>query len=227
MPDMFILPAEGEWRIVTPEAQAAAQRRDMGELIDVYALTGGISRKKVNRTYEFSRGIVRQEHGQPPEVFHLDDMTEVTAKVTDRTYNGRYEATYFTFTIVCADGRSTTISAYYKSRGDHGHRYCGLGETIREHVAAEQLPIARERIRQGREVFFGDFGLAREGLLWKGKKPVPWERVGPAVVKEGWLTVKLAGGWTKTCIRELGVVPNYAVFRTLLAELRESAPRVG
>ncbi len=227
MSDMFILPRDGEWRVVTPEAQAVAQRRDLGDLIDVYALTGGISRKKVNHTYEFSRGIVRHEHGQSPEAFPLDDMVEVVAKVTDRTYNGRYDATYFTFTIVCADGRSTKISAYYKSRGDHGYRYYGLGETLRKHVAAKRLPIAREQLRQGREVSFGDFGLTADGLVWKGKKAVPWERVGPAVVKDGWLTVKLAGGWTRTCGRELGTVPNYAVFLTLFAELRDSAPRVG
>ncbi|MBC2874868.1 MULTISPECIES: DUF6585 family protein [Streptomyces] len=226
MPEI-LLPREGDWRVFTPEAREVAERRDLGELLEVYALTNGLSRKKPNRVYEFARGVVRHNHGKPALAFHLDDMTEVTAKVTRRTYNGQYDAMYFTFTVTCAKGGSLKLDAYYKREGDHGHRYYGLGEALRKHVAARRLPADRERLRQGHEVTFGEFGLSPGGLIWKGKKPVPWERVGPARVKEGWVTVELAGGWTKKCARELGDVPDYEVFLALFAELRESLPRIG
>ncbi|MEU5127581.1 DUF6585 family protein [Streptomyces mobaraensis] len=226
MPEI-LLPRDGEWRVLTPEARDAAERHELGQPVDVYALTSGLSRRKINRVYEFARGVVRQDHGGPAEVFRLADMTEVTARVADRTYNGRYDATYFTFTIACAHGGPLRISAYYKSRSDHGYRYFGLGEAIREHVATRRLPAARERLRQGHEVSFGDFGLSRDGLIWKGKRPVPWEYVGPARTKEGWLTVELSDGRPKKCERELAVIPDYGLFLTLLAELRESPPRVG
>ncbi|MGI5339498.1 DUF6585 family protein [Streptomyces sp. CA-181903] len=226
MPEMM-LPREGDWRVFTPEAREAAERRDLGELLEVYALTNGLSPKKANRVYEFARGVVRHNHGKPALAFHLDDMTEVTAKVTRRTYNGRYDATYFTYTIACVEGGPLRLDAYYKHEGNHGYRYYGMGEALRRHVAARRLPADRERLRQGYEVTFGDFGLSPGGLIWKGKKPVPWGLVGPARVKEGRVTVELAGGWTKKRTRELGNVPDYEVFLTLFAELRESLPRVG
>ncbi|MBZ4320133.1 DUF6585 family protein [Streptomyces huiliensis] len=226
MPEI-LLPREGDWRVFTPEAREAAERRDLGELLEVYALTNGVSHKRPNRVYEFARGVVRHNHGKPALAFHLDDMTEVAARVTHRTYNGQHDAMYFTFTVACAKGASLKLDAYYKREGDHGHRYYGLGEALRKHVAARRLPADRERLRQGHEVFFGDFGLAPGGLIWKGKKPVPWERVGPARVKEGWVTVELAGGWTRKCTREMGDVPDYEVFLALFAELRDPLPRIG
>ncbi|GAA4633887.1 hypothetical protein GCM10023196_073230 [Actinoallomurus vinaceus] len=235
--DLMVLSADGPWAQVTPEAERVAQEHHLGKLREIFAIQAGLSRKKVNRVYEFEAGLVRQNHGKAPEAFRWDQLATVHERVTNRYNNGTYDATYFTYTLTLANGASTKLDGFYRdpklhrnpgfaiSANPRGRQYADLGRAVANYVTRAKLPGALESLERGESLTFGDVTIDRNGVR-RGRHAAPWVSIQEVKVEKGWITIKQEGKFRPLHKQEVAGIPNFSLFITLVEKLREGL-RVG
>ena len=198
-----LLPADSTWGELTDEAGELAQEHGLGELQHSFPARAGISVQKINRTYLFGPGLVRQDFDKQPEVFRWADITAWTEPVAHHYQNGNYLHTNFAYTFTRSDGLSTKLEGDYRDalrvhRPESAHSLPQgtlLAQTCRELVKQlvdAALPAELDALERGEALEFGDFSLTRQGFCRKGQL-VPWTTVESAEVKDGWFRVKEAG----------------------------------
>lgn len=93
------------------------------------------------------------------------------------------------------------------------------GEEIENAVTAAQLPLAEAALAAGERVEFEYFWMTA-AQVGAGKKSVPWSEVDEIRVRDGKVSVRVAGGSRPLESLPSEMIPNFTVFRTLADRLR-------
>jgi hypothetical protein len=103
--------------------------------------------------------------------------------------------------------------------------YVGLGELIEEHLVAHQLPFVHEVYQRGQTVAFGKFMLHQRGVS-DGVNVVTWEEYDYAALHDSG-DIQVYKKPARTLALQVTGMPNVAVLKCLLQEIRESQRQSG
>jgi hypothetical protein len=164
----------------------------------------------------FDQGLICVGAGGRLSVRRWDSCT--VYQNTVRHYrNGGYTHTTYSYRLIGPDGDTLGLAGGFQNPAEWGQR-------IQQAVTEAQLPRAIGALRQGAPLTFGDITLTRDGVF-AGKKSVPWPQVQEIRVKDGTVSVRVAGKWlslTRTMVRD---IPNFFLFYEVAERLRLAAAR--
>ena len=209
-------------------------------LLDLYDIIFKPNIRREDSIYEFEDGIVSLKGRDRVEVF---PWTQIAFLWIDMTYTGKTRTIGKLWEPQLDNHHNlpgerlikieqslfpeSLMKAYYKIRSYQGKRliihygYDGnieLGNRIENKVVGRLLPQAKQDLEEGRVVQFGYFKISQHAVS-AGKRTLLWEQVGEFSVSNGEVTIKQRGTSLKWIRRAVSDIPNFAVFRKLVAAM--------
>jgi len=140
------------------------------------------------------------------------DTTSVLQNIVRHTEYG--STTHKTYAYTCTDitGAEVIVRSGFE-RPDE------WGPAIQRAVTDAQLPRAAAALDAGQRLDFGDVWMTAE-LVGSGGKSVPWSRIEETRVRDGLVSLRVAGQWRALTTTPVRYVPNFFVFRALAEDLR-------
>ena len=209
-------------------------------LLDLYDIIFKPNIRREDSIYEFEDGIVSLKGGDQVEVF---PWTQIAFLWRDITYTGNARTIGNLWKPQLDNHHNLSVErlikieqslfpeslmkAYYKIQSYQGRRlmihyeYDGnieLGNRIENKVVGCLLPQAQQDLEEGRVVQFGYFKISQHAIS-AGKRTLHWEQVGEFSVSNGEVTIKQRDTSLKWVRRAVSDIPNFAVFRKLVAAM--------
>lgn len=160
----------------------------------------------------YEHGLVLLEQHGPVAVFRFDSVAVRHRAVNTYVY-GMKTSTRYLLSLVGPDGRTVKINQRYEGV-DH------LGRQIQDSVVRHQFGPALATVEAGYPAAFGPFTVTREGLVADGKGLVTWPLLDRITLSQGIVRIHVHGKRMQLVARQVGVVPNLALFLTLVSQLR-------
>ncbi|AUG75497.1 hypothetical protein CFP65_0535 [Kitasatospora sp. MMS16-BH015] len=148
------------------------------------------------------------------------------------TQYGRTLRTTYAYLLTDTEGRSVVLRDGFGGRMDAlalatmpkpelARDFAGApewGPAIQRAVTEARLPEALDRVRAGEKVQFGPLWLTRSEIGAR-EKAVPWTEVEDVQVKDGVVSIRVAGRWSSLATATVSTIPNFFVFQELAARL--------
>lgn len=166
--------------------------------------------------YLFDGGMIVIGKHARISAFRWEQMS-VMQNITRHYRNGVYTGTTYRYTL--NDGRGEPIVI--------GNAFAfpeQWGPMIQEAVTRAQLPTAVDAILRGETLRFGDIDINGGGLA-VGRKSVTWSQIEKIEIKQGYVSVSVAGKWLSLTTKAVSQIPNVFVFLTLSERLQELGRR--
>lgn len=173
-------------------------------------------RRATSELHLYDQGLVVVLNGDLVRAFRWDTVT-VLQEIVRHHRNGVHMYTTYTYTLSDANGPDMILKGGFP-RPDE------WGPAIQDAVTRAQLPNAITALRQGRTLSFGDIQLALDTVTARGKS-VPWSQIDETRVKDGQVSLKVAGKWRSLTTTPVSRIPNFLIFYAVAEELRATAHR--
>jgi hypothetical protein len=161
----------------------------------------------------YEHGLINIGVGQAgPAVIRWDEAS-VLQDVTRHLRNGSHTHTTYLYKLSSPDGTQTAVSGIIGGVGGM-ERPEEWGNAIQSAVTSAQLPRAAAALGRGETVAFGDITVGRDGISAQGKY-VGWDQLQEIRVKDGYVSLKVAGRWRSLSTTAVSSIPNYFVFHAL------------
>ena len=160
----------------------------------------------------FERGLISVYQGQL-RVFRYDSTT-VLQNIVRHLRNGVHTHTTYAYTLTAASGESFVLKGGYVKPAE-------WGPAIQQAVTQVQLPRAAAALDAGQRLTFGDIWITRDGV-GSGSKSARWPEIEEVRVRDGFVTIKVAGKWLGLSRTAVSAIPNFFVFQILAEQLRQS-----
>jgi hypothetical protein len=171
-------------------------------------------RRASSELHLYDQGLVVVLNGDLVRAFRWDTVT-VFQEIVRHHRNGVHIYTTYAYTLSDGNGPDMILKGGFP-RPDE------WGPAIQEAVTRAQLPGAITALREGRTLTFGDIQIARDAVTAKGKS-VPWSQIDEIRVKDGHVSLKVAGKWRSLTTTPVSRIPNFLVFYAVAEELRATA----
>ncbi|MBO2445605.1 hypothetical protein J4573_00730 [Actinomadura barringtoniae] len=176
-----------------------------------------VGRRRANsELHLYDQGLVVVLNGDLVRAFRWDTVT-VLQEIVRHHRNGVHMYTTYAYTMSDANGPDMILKGGFP-RPDE------WGPAIQDAVTRAQLPNAITALREGRTLSFGDIQLAHDAVTARGKS-VPWSQIDETRVKDGQVSLKVAGKWRSLTTTPVSRIPNFLIFYAVAEELRTSAHR--
>lgn len=183
----------------------------------------GVEQRMQGRELHFyAHGLVNVGVGsEAPAVIRWDEAS-VLQDIVRHTRNGVASHTTYLYTLTAPDGTRTRISGIIGGIGGM-ERPEEWGKAIQERVTAAQLPRCAAALERGETLAFGDISVSRDGIAAKGGDAVAWSQLQEIRVKDGFLSLRVAGRWRALTTTAVARIPNFFVFIALAEHLRSAS----
>lgn len=162
--------------------------------------------------YLFAGGMIVIGKRARISAFRWEQMS-VLQNITRHYRNGVYTGTTYRYTLNDGRGDPIVIGGAFANPEQ-------WGPMIQESVTRAQLPAAVDAILRGETLRFGDIDINGGGLA-VGRKSVSWNQIEKIEIKQGFVSVRVAGKWLSLTTRAVSQIPNFFVFLTLTERLQQ------
>ncbi len=169
----------------------------------------------------YSHGLVNVGVGNGAPAAIRWDEASVLQDIVRHTRNGVASHTTYLYTLTAPDGTHTKVSGITGGIGGMG-RPEEWGKAIQEHVTTAQLPRCTVALHHGETLAFGDITVSRDGIAAKGDS-VAWSQLQEIRVKDGCVSLRVAGRWRALTTTAVARIPNFFVFLALAERMRAAA----
>ncbi|MEU0503994.1 DUF6585 family protein [Nocardia sp. NPDC005998] len=167
-------------------------------------------RNRGSRLELFQRGFVVAFRGEV-RAFRYD-TTSVLQNIV--RHNGYGTTIRITYAYTCTD--VTGAKVVVRSGFERPEEW---GPAIQQAVTDAQLPSTAAAIDAGQRLDFGDVWMT-SGLVGSGGKSVAWSEIEEIRVRDGLVSLRVAGQWRALTTTPVRYVPNFFVFLALAQDLR-------
>ncbi|WP_435172561.1 DUF6585 family protein [Actinacidiphila sp. bgisy145] len=196
-------------------------------VVVVIVLLGASRRRRVAQRMQ-GRELHFYEHGlvnvgvgnEPPAAIRWDEAS-VLQDIVRHTRNGSTSHTTYLYTLSAPDGTHTKISGIVGGIGGM-ERPQEWGQALQKQVTAAQLPRYTRALERGEALTFGDITVSWDGIT-SHRNAVGWAQLQEIRVKDGYVSLRVAGKWRSLSTTAVAAIPNCFVFLALAERMRAAA----
>ncbi|MBL1119780.1 hypothetical protein JK364_46870 [Streptomyces sp. 110] len=179
----------------------------------------GVQERMQGRELHFyENGLVNVGVGNKGPAAIRWDEASVLQDIVRHTRNGALTHTTYLYTLTAPDGTHTKISGIIGGIGGM-ERPEEWGRAIQQLVTTAQVPRSTVALDRGETLSFGDIRVSRDGIAAKGNS-VAWSQLQEIRVKDGYVSLRVAGKWRALTTTAVASIPNYFVFLALAERMR-------
>jgi hypothetical protein len=173
------------------------------------------SKRAAKRLHLFERGLILADASGPVAFYRWDSISVLQA-ITQRYVNGVYVGTTYVYTLLTRDGTKVKVTNFYEKPQE-------WGPAIQASITGAQLPNVLAALDSGADVPFGPLVINRGGIA-TGSKSLRWDEIKEIDIRQGYLRIKKASGWSRWSTKPVSQVPNFFVFFAAANHLRQANP---
>lgn len=147
------------------------------------------------------------------------DTTTVYQNIVRHYRNGVPIGTSYVYRLIDPTGDTLALAGGFQ-------RPTEWGPAIQQAVTNARLPEAIATIQAGGALTFGNITLDRQNVSVAGKH-IPWAQIQEIRVKDGSVSLRVAGKWLPLTTTMVRSIPNFFVFHALADRLRITAADPG
>jgi hypothetical protein len=168
------------------------------------------AKARQRQIYVFEHGYVRVTR-QGPLAFRWDAVRTAYQEIVTTYYNGISTGTQYRYRITFADGRIEKLTTYVTDMAK-------FGPLVQSEIARVQVPQARQMLRAGHSLAFGDIVLSGAGLTAGSKGLVAWPELRGVQIFRGQVRVLRHGKRMPVFSTAAKKVPNLYTLLTVANE---------